>query len=150
MKSQAHEFPVRATQALLDEDLRRALNTLKGGLLEKRRVAFEQLPEHDPIRNRAREIKDHTLAHLDYYLEQFETNVKQNGGHVHWASTPDEAADIVVEICREAGAKRVIPLEVSGAFHSPLMQPAAVRMRAGTARAAAIRVLRSVMGDSRK
>ena len=107
MKSQAHEFPLRATQALLDEDLRRALNTLKGGLLEKRRAAFAQLPEHDAIRNRAREIKDHTLAHLDYYLEQFETNVKLNGGHVHWASTPDEAADIVVEICREAGAKRV-------------------------------------------
>ena len=38
------------------------------------------------------------------------------------------ALERVGELAREAGAKRVIPLEVSGAFHSPLMESAAREM----------------------
>ncbi|MDR2907128.1 MAG: ACP S-malonyltransferase [Bacteroidales bacterium] len=36
-----------------------------------------------------------------------------------------EAVNIACEKLKEAGAKRALPLKVGGAFHSPLMQPAA-------------------------
>ncbi len=41
-----------------------------------------------------------------------------------------EGIQIAMEKLQEAGARRVLPLEVGGAFHSPLMEPARVSLAA--------------------
>src|SRR5581483_7617211 len=53
-------------------------------------------------------IKEHTLAHLDRYLEQLEASVQRVGGKVHWAADADEARRIVVEIARQTNCKRAV------------------------------------------
>ena len=107
MKSAAHDFPARARSALNNPDLARALAHARTGFIDRRLAVVEALPEYQALRRTAREIKEHTLHHLDFYLERFEARVHEHGGHVHWASTPAEARAIVVDICRAAGAKRV-------------------------------------------
>ena len=45
-------------------------------------------------------------------------------------SGPEEGVKLACEALKAAGAKRALPLSVSGAFHSPLMQPAKEELEA--------------------
>jgi L-lactate utilization protein LutB len=56
----------------------------------------------------ASRIKEHALAHLDSYLEQFEAAAKANGVVVHWAADAAEHNRIVHGILKERGAKTLI------------------------------------------
>jgi L-lactate dehydrogenase complex protein LldF len=100
-------FKQNAARALADAGLQKALGTAKGAFLQRRADAVARLPEFEQLRDIGRDIKNHTLAHLDFYLEAFAAKVEAAGGTVHWCSTADEARATVLEICRAAGAKTV-------------------------------------------
>jgi L-lactate dehydrogenase complex protein LldF len=100
------QFKDNARAALADTALQRALS--KGlGFVERRRLAAERLPEFDALRDAARDIKNHTLAHLDFYLEAYEARVTAAGGKLHYAVTAEEARALVLDICRTASARTV-------------------------------------------
>ena len=61
--------------------LQRALGLARTGFPARRAQAVERLPEFEALREEGRAIKDHTLAHLDFYLELYERNVIAAGGH---------------------------------------------------------------------
>jgi L-lactate dehydrogenase complex protein LldF len=107
MQSTAHDFKANVGQALADPNLQDSLAKLKLGFSERRRQAAERLPEFEALRDRARDIKDHALANLDFYLEEFERKVTALGGHVHWAPTAADARRIIGELCTSVGARTV-------------------------------------------
>jgi L-lactate dehydrogenase complex protein LldF len=103
----ASSFSANASAALADAALQRALAEMPSGFAAARAKAKAALPEFDALRRIGRDIKDHALQHLDLYLEAFERNATRAGSHVHWAATADEASDIILRLCREAGARLV-------------------------------------------
>jgi L-lactate dehydrogenase complex protein LldF len=100
-------FKQNAKAALADAQLQKALGHVRAGFIEKRARAVEALPEFDRLRDNARAIKDHTLAHLDLYLEAWEEKVTEAGGEVHYAETAEEARAAILAICRRVGAPTV-------------------------------------------
>ncbi len=107
MDKAKQDFKAAAAQALADPALQKALSNVKRGFIDKRAAAKANLPEFEALREEARAIKDHTLSHLDLYLEAYERKVTESGGTVHFATSAEDARAIVLRLCQEANAKLV-------------------------------------------
>jgi L-lactate dehydrogenase complex protein LldF len=77
-------------------------------LRQRRDDQMWAMPEWEEMRSLASAIKEHTLSHLDTYLEMFEANAKANGVVVHWAKDAAEHNAIVLDLLRHRGAKTLI------------------------------------------
>jgi len=107
METTSAQFPANVARALADPHLQYALTETGPRFIAKRAKAREALPEFDALRDQARDIKDHVLAHFDIYLERYEAKVIATGGTVHWASGAEEARAAILAICKRANAKIV-------------------------------------------
>src|SRR3984893_3331348 len=103
-----HDFLNAARQALADLPLQAALVRLTGTLLAGNRRGYAALADSSALRDHAKQIKEHTLAHLDRYLEQLEASVLRLGGHVHWAADAAEARRVILEIAQKSGCRRLV------------------------------------------
>ena len=104
----ATPFRERAGRALDDRFLQEALTIATTKFITLRREAFAELPEGDALRDQARAIKEATLQRLDYWLERLIERIESRGGHVHYATTADEARRVVLDIARRTGARTAV------------------------------------------
>lgn len=107
MGTSGGNFQSDVSDALADEHLQSALKNVRGNFMGRRAKARAGLPEFDALRDAARDIKNHTLSHLDLYLETYTKAAEAAGGVVHFAPSADDARAIVLEICQAANAKTV-------------------------------------------
>ena len=101
------EFFSASAAAMENPQLRRALNRVGSGFDVARRAAIDEVSQEvwDKWRDEAREIKVHTLDHLDYYLEMLHANVTAAGGQVHFAKDAAQANEIVGHLAQSRGVK---------------------------------------------
>ncbi|MFH8218071.1 lactate utilization protein B [Streptomyces sp. NPDC018057] len=104
-------FPVAAHEAVRDRTLRANLRHATHTIRDKRARAVAELPDWAALREAGRQIKDHTLRHLDRYLVQLEETVTAAGGTVHWAADAAEANALVARLVKETGETEVVKVK---------------------------------------
>ncbi|MGA5096966.1 LutB/LldF family L-lactate oxidation iron-sulfur protein [Streptomyces lavendulocolor] len=104
-------FPEAAREAVGNSTLRANLRHATRTIREKRALAVAELDDWAALREAGKQIKDHTLRHLDTYLLQLEEAVTAAGGTVHWAQDAAEANRIVTDLVRATGETEVVKVK---------------------------------------
>ncbi|ARQ03499.1 iron-sulfur cluster-binding protein [Macrococcoides caseolyticum] len=92
---------------LKDDFMRSAVSSAQDRLRERKLKTQEDLGNWEEWRDHSEEIRQHTLANLDYYLNMLSENVAAKGGHVFFAETAEEANQYVQKVLRDKNAKKV-------------------------------------------
>jgi L-lactate dehydrogenase complex protein LldF len=109
--AKAPDFESAAQKLLQNTQLRHNVRHATDVIRAKRAAVVDEMPDWQALREAGRRIKEHTLQHLDVYLQQFEEKCTAAGGKVHWARDADEASKITLDIIQSHGEKEVIKVK---------------------------------------
>lgn len=104
-------FPMAAKAALSDTQMRKNVRHATSVIQTKRGRVVGEMPDWQQLREAGKQIRQHTMEHLDFYLEQFEENCTRAGGVVHWARDAEEAKRIVTGLVKASGSDEVIKIK---------------------------------------
>ena len=97
-----------AQKFLSDKKMAKWHNQALWFVRQKRDNAVKSIDEWEALRQKAKEIKSHTLRYLRYYLQEFEKNAISNGIEVYWASDANECNEIVYKLIKQEDGKKVV------------------------------------------
>jgi leucyl-tRNA synthetase len=106
--SRAPNLRARTAAAVADQRLMAALHLATWRKVEARAESMQKLPHVEALRERAAQIRQHTLEHLPEYLDQFVARVTALGVCVHFAANAASACQIVCEIAAQRGLKLAV------------------------------------------
>lgn len=101
-------FKPRINQEIDNEIMRKAVVMAQERIGANRQKMVEELGHWDDWRHLAKEIRNYVIENLDAYLYQLSEKVVENGGHVYFAQTAEEASNYILQVAKEKKAKRVV------------------------------------------
>ncbi len=90
-----------------DEKQHSVIDGSSKGTDKRYSVLFHDYEDPNSLRKLAGSIKDHTLHHLDEYLEKAERALTERGVNVHFASTDEDARQAILGILQQHGVKQL-------------------------------------------
>lgn len=101
--------PLDAYAAALDPEVRAAVvDGAEASDSGRRRSVGQDFDDPAALRRAGAEIRQHALDHLDVYLPRAQAALEAAGARVHFAKDAGRARQVVLEILRERGARRVV------------------------------------------
>jgi L-lactate dehydrogenase complex protein LldF len=100
-------FDARVAHTLDDPGLQQVIRDGQDYMQDLGEKAREEI-DWPAWRDAVGEVRRHTVAHLDHYLEQFAANVEKRGGTVFCAADAAEARQYVAELARRKGARLIV------------------------------------------
>src|ERR1700680_1363280 len=102
--------PENIKTTVADPKLQLAIYTATGRLMAKRSesIAGELLPEYQQLRTQANLLKKQSIDNLDWYLEQFESNLALHGGKQVYCKDGSEVSDFVLGLAKERNARLIV------------------------------------------
>ena len=105
---QTKDFHQRIDKALQNDQARENFRSTMNGLMHKRAEQFQDEATLQALRSQAQAIRNNALAKLPSLLEKLENKLVENGIHVHWAETAEQANKIIHEILIASNAKSLV------------------------------------------
>ncbi|TNB56704.1 LutB/LldF family L-lactate oxidation iron-sulfur protein [Campylobacter helveticus] len=103
----AHEEIVNSklNDTQMRENLNNAMHTLQKNRLK---VIDDKFKDWQGLRAKAKQAKNNALMSLEERLVEFEKNATKNGIKVHWASSDEDACEIIYEIMKENNISKIL------------------------------------------
>ncbi|MGC9034814.1 MAG: LutB/LldF family L-lactate oxidation iron-sulfur protein [Verrucomicrobiia bacterium] len=108
MNAIALEFKKNATRSAADVRRRELVKTALGKFEVKLNEKVAQFQDWQKGRNVAASLKWEAIENLYENIQRFEENLKKNGAIVHWASTAEQARNIISGIAKEKNARLIV------------------------------------------
>ena len=96
-----------AKKGIASPTLQKSLTNIQDRFGKGAMELWEEL-EDQGMRDRVKDARMRTLAHLDIVLAELAENIRKRGGHVYFAETAQDAIDYTLDVARKNDVKKVV------------------------------------------